>query len=359
MDLISVIIPVYNVEKYLDRCVSSVLEQTYKNLDIILVDDGSPDNCPKMCDEYINKDSRIKVVHKENGGLGFARNSGLDVATGKYVTFVDSDDWIEKDHIENLHRVICENSADVVIGAHTSVDTSGNKTLQHLLLKEGVYEGDRITDEIVLPLIGPDVDFPNDIQITSSSCMNLYSMEHIKNCNLRFISEKYAVAEDLYFNIDFFSTCKKIVSFDETGYCYFENNASISRKYSPKRFERTLNFYKKINEQAKQYGITERISFRADRSFLMKIRVAIRLIVVSDLKRKEKKQEIRAILNNDVVRRVLSNYPVEKYIASMRALVKLMKKRNVNGVYTLMYYRESAKQNRFFTNILKKVGIGR
>ena len=100
--LISVIVPVYKVEQYLDRCVQSVVNQTYKNLEIILVDDGSPDNCPAMCDAWAEKDSRIRVNHKENGGVSSARNTGLDTATGDYITFVEADDWIESDMLEFL-----------------------------------------------------------------------------------------------------------------------------------------------------------------------------------------------------------------------------------------------------------------
>lgn len=100
--LISVIVPVYKVEQYLDECVQSIINQTYKNLEIILVDDGSPDRCPEMCDEYARQDSRIKVIHKENGGLSSARNAGLDVATGEYIGFVDSDDFIDKEMYEKL-----------------------------------------------------------------------------------------------------------------------------------------------------------------------------------------------------------------------------------------------------------------
>ena len=99
-DLISIIIPVYNVEKYLERCVKSVINQTYKNLEIILVDDGAKDNSGKMCDELSKLDSRIKVIHKENGGLSDARNFGLKIATGDYIGFVDSDDYIADDMYE-------------------------------------------------------------------------------------------------------------------------------------------------------------------------------------------------------------------------------------------------------------------
>lgn len=110
--LVSVIVPVYKVEKYLDKCVESIVEQTYKNLEIILVDDGSPDNCPSMCDSWAQKDSRIKVIHKENGGVSSARNSALDAAAGDYICFVDSDDFIEPNAVGYMLENIGD--ADVI-----------------------------------------------------------------------------------------------------------------------------------------------------------------------------------------------------------------------------------------------------
>lgn len=116
MDLISVIVPIYNVESYLCRCVDSILAQKYRNLEIILVDDGSPDNCPKICDEYAVQDTRIKVIHKPNGGLSDARNAGLDVASGDWVSFIDSDDWIEPDMYEILLRNAAKANAEISVG---------------------------------------------------------------------------------------------------------------------------------------------------------------------------------------------------------------------------------------------------
>jgi len=112
-ELISVIIPVYNVEKYLKRCVDSVINQTYTNLEIILVDDGSPDECGKICDEYAAIDNRIKVIHKENGGLSSARNAGIDIATGIYFSFIDSDDFVSENFIEKLYFLIKQYNADI------------------------------------------------------------------------------------------------------------------------------------------------------------------------------------------------------------------------------------------------------
>lgn len=124
-ELISVIVPIYNVEKYLKRCIDSIIEQTYTNLEIILVDDESPDNCGKICDEYAKKDKRIIVIHKKNGGLSDARNRGLQEAKGKYVGFVDSDDYISKNMYKVLYTNMKENNADISICNFSLVDDNG------------------------------------------------------------------------------------------------------------------------------------------------------------------------------------------------------------------------------------------
>lgn len=156
MDLISVIVPIYKVEQYLNKCVQSIVDQTYENLEIILVDDGSPDNCGVMCDSWAGKDSRIKVIHKENGGLSDARNAGLAVATGELIAFVDSDDWIEPDFIQEMYTAMESSGADIAACGVDYVDESGGilrqrtvaplaemermEALRRLVLEDGVYQ---------------------------------------------------------------------------------------------------------------------------------------------------------------------------------------------------------------------------
>ncbi len=123
--MISVIVPVYKVVKYLDRCVSSIVNQTYKDLEIILVDDGSPDSCGEMCDAWAAKDDRIRVIHKQNGGLSDARNAGLDFASGDYIAFVDSDDYIHTEFLQTLYTNITANDADMAICGFCKVDEQG------------------------------------------------------------------------------------------------------------------------------------------------------------------------------------------------------------------------------------------
>ena len=123
--LISVIVPIYNVERYLEKCVNSILVQTYLNLEVILVDDGSPDNCPQLCDQLAKKDSRIVVVHKKNGGLSSARNAGIDIARGEYIGFVDSDDWCEPDMFENLAKALDESGCSLAVCGVEHNDENG------------------------------------------------------------------------------------------------------------------------------------------------------------------------------------------------------------------------------------------
>lgn len=120
-ELVSIIVPVYRVEDYLHPCVDSMIQQTYKQIEIILVDDGSPDNCGKICDQYAQQDKRIRVVHKKNGGLSDARNAGLDIAKGEYITFIDSDDWVREDYIEILYGLLKSTDSDIAVCSYRKI----------------------------------------------------------------------------------------------------------------------------------------------------------------------------------------------------------------------------------------------
>lgn len=142
-DIISVIVPVYKVEKYLDECLESIVNQTYKNLEIILVDDGSPDRCPQLCDEWVAKDNRIRVIHKSNGGLSDARNAGIEVATGKYLSFVDSDDFLIPDAFETLYTLIHKTGAEISCGGVYRYSEGSRKRVFNRCVKNNctVYSG--------------------------------------------------------------------------------------------------------------------------------------------------------------------------------------------------------------------------
>lgn len=147
---ISVIVPVYKTEGLLDRCVESIVGQTYKNLEIILVDDGSPDNCPAMCDGWAEKDSRIRVIHKENGGVSSARNAALDIATGDYIGFVDSDDWIEPEMYLSLIQKISESGKNIALCSYYAVEISGERYECRCVVDKEVLDKDDYFRFIVL-----------------------------------------------------------------------------------------------------------------------------------------------------------------------------------------------------------------
>lgn len=207
--LISVIVPVYNVEKYLKRCVDSVVNQTYRNLEIILVDDGSPDSSGAMCDDFAKSDSRIKVIHKANGGLSSARNIGIDTSTGEYITFIDSDDWIEPETYEFLYKKIVEYSADVA-----DVDSrvvSDEKPFDKKTGKDTVLEENEILKDY----------FMSD---RYSVCRKLYKRNVI--ADIRFPVGK--VNEDICTNYLFLENAHRLVKSDVIMYHYFKNPDSIT-----------------------------------------------------------------------------------------------------------------------------------
>ena len=235
-NLISVIIPVYNVEKYLDKCVKSVINQSYSNLEIILVDDGSPDNCPQLCDDWANKDERIKVIHKKNGGLSDARNAGLDIATGEYIAFVDSDDYIESDMYECLLDKIIKTQSQMAICNFEYVDTDGNITTLNTMGQECCFS----SRQILADWCG------NDLVYYVVVWNKLYS----RKCweNIRFPVGK--IHEDNFVMYKLFFTCNRIVCSKTKKYNYVQRNNSImSAKISPKRFNsveafcETFRFY--------------------------------------------------------------------------------------------------------------------
>lgn len=161
--------PLYNVSAYLKRCIDSVVQQTYENLDIILVDDGSTDNSGVICDDYMSLDSRIRVIHKENGGLSDARNKGIEMAKGKYITFIDSDDYVDDDYIEYLYRLIKKYNTKMSICSHTVVYDNGT------LLNKETGEENVISSENVLERILYDED------IDLSTWAKLYDLSLFKN----------------------------------------------------------------------------------------------------------------------------------------------------------------------------------
>lgn len=216
---ISIIVPVYNVEKYIRRCLDSILAQTFTDWECICVDDGTPDNSGKICDEYAKKDSRVVVIHKENGGVSSARNAGLDVAKGEYVTFCDSDDWIEKETYETVIKVAENNCVDLVqFGILIEKD---GKVIRKKSYKDG---------------------FVDDLSLSfePSVCHKLFLRKIIYANNIRFPSG-ITLSEDRYFSFMCYLNASKIYNLNECFYHYRCYGESSTHKMSEKNIQDEVN----------------------------------------------------------------------------------------------------------------------
>lgn len=205
---ISIIVPIYNVEKYLKQCLNSICHQDYQNLEIILVDDGSPDESGNICDEYAIKDSRIKVIHKKNMGVSAARNSGLDVSTGKYVCFVDPDDYLEVDYVSYLFKLIKDNDCDLSLSKGV-YDNYSPKIIKKDSVN--VISGEQAAIDILL------------YKIHIGVYCKMFSMAFLKKINARF-DEKIKMGEGFNFNTYCFQRVDKVAIGNRQIYFYRRNN---------------------------------------------------------------------------------------------------------------------------------------
>lgn len=218
MKKISIIIPVYNVEKYLNRCVDSVLKQTYKNLEIILVDDGSTDCSGKICDSIKEKDCRVNVIHKQNGGLSSARNAGLDVATGDFIGFIDSDDWVTEDMYEYLLGLFNKYEVEIVSCSYILASDKKQK-INNRNVSESLYNrNDALYYYLYSGIFNRRTDY--------SVCKKLYKKECFKN--IRFPEGR--LYEDMATNFQILKNCKRYIISTKKCYYYYQNSVSITRK---------------------------------------------------------------------------------------------------------------------------------
>lgn len=231
-ELISVIVPVYNAEKYLDKCVESIINQSYKNLQIILIDDGSKDKSGKICDEYAKKDKRIEVTHKENAGVSAARNTGVEKAKGEWITFIDADDWIEKDYCTLLHNVAKNDKCEIVLcGYNRVVENKKEKINTNINVK--CYD----SEEYLKKTLNPQTGF-------GFCTMRLIKKSIIQDK----FCEDVSVCEDALFNIGLSKAVMKAELIGIALYNYRINNSSVVRKYDEKYSDKYLNAMKKIKE---------------------------------------------------------------------------------------------------------------
>lgn len=235
--MISFILPIYNVEKYLSECIESLLVQTYKDFEILLVDDGSPDNCPKLCDEWAKKDARIKALHKPNGGLSDARNYGLEHAQGDYVIFVDSDDfWVGEDSLEKLMKIVAAHSECDFISFNCSYYYQDTNTYKKWVTYDNSLAVPIDKDTAMRSLVASGT-------LPMSACLKVISRKSLSDMNLKFV--KGIIAEDIPWFIDLLDGSKKCMFVNHYIYAYRQNViGSITASENPKGIKDLFNIMK-------------------------------------------------------------------------------------------------------------------
>lgn len=304
---VSVIVPIYNVEKYLDRCVASIVGQTIEEIEIILVDDASPDNSPAMCDNWAERDGRIKVIHKQNEGLGLTRNAGLKIAKGEYVAFVDSDDFVDLNMMELLYYECVNNSLDCIYSEFNVDDYPGFRVV---IRPEKLYVGKSEIEELRLDIVGAEPSYISGVKYHCSSCKGLYKLDVIKSNGIRFRSERQYISEDMLFNLDFLYHSERVKIVPWQFYHYCLNGASLSHSYRPDRWEKLLLMLQVLDDKDK-YENKQELKMRLNRTAIFYTMSAINQERRrTDISWREKRKAVKAIETEPTIVNAVRDYPI-------------------------------------------------
>lgn len=332
---VSIIVPCWGVEKYLDRCVESLVNQTLKDIEIILVDDESPDRVPEMCDEWAKKDSRIKVIHKKNGGLGFARNSGLEVATGEYVAFLDSDDFVDIAAYETVYHEAVKDNLDVCYFQRRRVDQNNRRIEISTQKSADSYYGRKEVDLYMMNLIGHK---PSDrIQRTESFsvCMGIMRRSIIEEYHCRFTSEKIVASEDLLFQLDFLPHVDRVTILPVVHYNYYINTSSITQNYNDQKRDRMKRLLDEIKSKLSESEYSTIYKPHYYSQVLRIYRTILKFESRSNKSFFEKMRRIRMECSSDHMKEVYANAAISMYPRNIRLFLKAMKYR---ASLILMFY---------------------
>lgn len=318
---VSIIIPVYNVENYLERCIDSLRNQTLKDIEIILVDDASPDSSGTLCDRFANEDQRIRVIHKQNEGAGMARNSALSVATGKYIGFVDSDDFVDTKMFETLYGKAEKYNSDLILSGFTFIDGNifsrkGENISKIYFEDDTVFETEEQLKELRMGIVGSLPDNPDDSKYGMSIWKNLFRHEIIKENHLLFHSEREIFSEDAMFMMDFIAHISKAVGIPEAFYNYCRNGDSVSKSYKSDRFEKGLAFIAEVEKNFKNGIKPQEYQAYTDRFWQAFCRVLCSQEIMHANDNKTKYKELTARLKmfctHPITKAALSRYPIAK-----------------------------------------------
>ena len=336
--LVSVVLPIYNTSKFLDRCISSVVNQTYTNLEILLIDDGSTDNSLEVCNDWAKRDDRIKVIHKENEGLGYTRNRGIENATGEYICFFDSDDFVDEDAIEKSYNLAKSENADVVLFGLHFADFKGN--IKNTIIPSAhipVYSGDEVRESFLPYLIGNDPESDVLTNYYMSACLCLYSTKVIIESGWRFASEREVISEDTYSLLKLYKYVEKVAILSEAFYYYCENTQSLSRAYKEDRYKKICDFYYKCLEVQRDFCYNKKVESRLSGLYLSFAISAMKQIVSANgVSFRKRYKDIKEIVLDETMQKVLSNLNTNHESKARKVLFLFIKKKMALMTYGLL-----------------------
>ena len=321
--LISVIIPVYNIEKYLNRCIESIVAQTYTNIEIIIVDDGSTDDCPNICDYLKKKDSRIKVIHKINGGLSSARNAGMDIAKGKYIIFIDGDDTIDTEMFYEMINMSINNNVDVVMCDYIRVNSEGILEKHTEDISSGLYLKEDIEKNIFDKLIMREcIDYGPLLSVWI--CM--YKLDFLKKYNIMFDSEIKWSEDNMFSAIVGYNLSSFYYMKGKYFYNYFRNDNSITTSYKKDSWK----VYELMNKKIKN-------SFDTNKDYDFSRQIQLHMIYyalncIGNINKfepnfEEKYKRVKAIIDSEHLREIIKGFKINQENYKLRIIIFLIKYR--------------------------------
>ena len=333
---VSIIVPVYNAAEYLQRCINSLRNQSLEDIEIILVDDSSTDSSLEICNMAAKEDSRINVIHKVNEGAGKARNAALAVATGRYIGFVDSDDFVEPNMFETLFEKAEKYNSDLVMSGVLFVDGNmfsekGDCIRKNYFDKDTQFESSESLKELKMGIVGALPEDLDDSKYGMSIWKNLFRHDIIKQNNLIFESEREMLSEDALFMIDYISCISKATGINDAFYNYCRNSDSISKSYKIDRLEKSVVFVKEVEKRFKKDIKCEEYQIYINRFWQAMCRVLCsqEIMYASDNKIKytNLKQRLKSVCTHNLTVTALSSYPIETLPLKQRLFAYGMKYR--------------------------------
>ena len=288
--LVSIVVPVYNTEKYLNRCISSLVNQSYQNIEILLIDDGSTDKSGEICDAWSVKDSRVYVIHKENEGAGITRNLGIEKAKGEYICFFDSDDYISKRAIEKAYECAYKNRAEIIILEHYLVKKGKRPIPVAIHTNKNTYSGKEVCQTFLPDLIGPDIEKGIFTGLAIESWI-IYSTELLVRAGWRYESERRVLSEDTYSQVMLYQEVQTVSIVRTPVYYYCSRPESLS--WSVNRYSmRALNgFYDQMDKLVTKCGYRKEVKKRLAYPYFSMVIAYLKILVKSNIacRGKEKK----------------------------------------------------------------------